>query len=626
MAKKSNYQKEDAELEKSFKTVAGKYSKSGSEKKAKSSGIAIVIISILLLLVIAGLVFAIFHFDIFKTNGTVSAQMTMAGVDITGMSYADAVKAVSKATENTYSQTNMIVKLGNESITLTPAKTNLSLDVEAAVKAACSVQTVEGGYFDLTNYFTLDQDAVKTELTALIGTVEKTMVPSTYEVTGETPDLATEEEPTSGKTITITVGHPGIDLNLDALYSEVMKAYSNNQFEVDYPLVHVEPTAPNLEEAKAEHCIEPVNAEMDSETFEVSQHSYGYSFNAEEINEALKTAEYGQVLQFSFSRIKPEKTYDDLYNTLFQDVLGEYTATNVSIPGGRDVNLRLSCEKIDGIVLLPGEIFDYNKALGERTPQAGWKKADGYVGMETVSEYGGGICQASSSLYYCALIADLEIVTRHCHGFISAYMPPGMDATVSWGGPHFRFKNNMEYPIKISAQANGGKITVKLLGTDTKDYYVKMEYEQYNYTWSKTEEVIMTSEEAKAKGYYDGKVICTPYNGSTVQTYKVKYDKETNQVISREKEALSIYNCRNYMICKIVDPEVENPDDTTDPSTPGTDPTPTPGGGTEPDPTPGGGTEPEPTPGGGTEEPAPTPGGGTEPTPTPGSGGEITEG
>lgn len=574
MAKKSNHRNEDAELEKSYKSVAGKYAKQPASGKGNRVGI--ICISIVLLLLIAGLVFAAIHFDlfdnVFNTKGSVTAKMTMAGVDITGMTYGEAVNAVKKATENTYSQQNMIVKLGDETITLSPDKTNISLDVEAAVKAACSVQTVADGYFDLTNYISINQEAVKAELTTLIDTVEQTMIPSSYEVTGETPDLTTEEEPVSGKTISITVGYPGIDLNLDDLYAAVMKAYSNNQFEVDYPLIHVEPSLPNLEEAKANHCLEAVSAEMDSETFEISQHSYGYSFDEAEILAALKTAEYGQALQFDFKRIKPEKTYDDLYNTLYQDVLGEYTATNVSIPGGRDVNLKLSCEKINNVVILPGETFDYNKTLGERTPQAGWKMADGYMGMETVSEYGGGICQASSSLYYCTLIADLEIVTRHCHGFISAYMPPGMDATVSWGGPEFRFKNNTEYPIKISAEASGGKTVVKLLGTDTKDYYIKMEYDQYNYIWSKTEEVEMTTEEAKAKGYYDGKVICTPYNGSTVQTYKVKYNKETNEVISREKEALSIYNCRNYMICKIVDPEEEKPEDPTTPTDP-TDPT-----------------------------------------------------
>ena len=577
MAKYSKKSGEEAELEASYRNIAGKYSKKKSAAKVKKSRTAIILVIIAMLIILIGLGIYVFTSDLLTVNSSVNVKTVMAGVDITGMSYKDAVSAVKSATDQTYSQTSMVVVLGDERVTLTPELSGVQFSVEEAVKAACKAKASEEEQFNIIPYLNLNETAIKDELNKLIGTVAQTMVPSTYEVTGEVPDLTSDEEPQSGKTITVTVGTPGVDVNLEDLYAEVTAAYNKNIFEVIHSTETAEPTLPNLSQAKSEHSIEAINAEMDKTTFEISQHKYGYTFNEESILEAVKTAQYGQALQFAFERIRPEITHDDLANTLFCDVLAEYTATNPSIPGGRDVNLKLSCEKINNIVLLPGETFDYNKALGERTAAAGWKKADGYMGMETVSEYGGGICQASSSLYYCTLIADLEIVTRHCHGFISAYMPPGMDATVSWGGPHFRFKNNMEYPIRIEAEANGGKVTVRILGTDTKDYYVKMEYEQYNMVWWKTEYVEMTAEEAKAKGYTDGQVICTPYNGSTVQTYKLKYNKETNELISKEKEDLSIYNCRNYMICKIVDSEnkedsensgTDTPTDPTDPTTP----------------------------------------------------------
>ncbi len=612
MARNSKKIGEEAELEASYKNIAGKYSKKKSAAKVKKGRLAIILISIAVLIAIIGLGIYIYLSDVLSINRSVEVKTVMAGVDITGMSYKDAVSAVKKATDETYSQKSMVVILGEERIVLTPEMTNISFDAEEAVKAACKAKASEGEYFNVKPYLNLNETAIKNELQKLIDTVSQAMVPSTYEVSGEVPDLTAEEEPKAGQTITITVGTPGVDVNLEDLYREVIEAYNKNQFQVEHSTDFSEPTLPNLEEAKATYSIEPVNAEMDKTTFEISAHKYGYTFNEEEILSALENAQYGQVMQFSFNRVRPETTHEDLAGTLFCDVLAEYTATNPSIPGGRDVNLKLSCEKINNIVLLPGETFDYNKALGERTAAAGWKKADGYMGMETVSEYGGGICQASSSLYYCALIADLEIVTRHCHGFISAYMPPGMDATVSWGGPHFRFKNNMEYPIRIEAEASGGKVTVRLLGTDTKDYYVKMEYEQYNMVWWKTEYVEMTPDEAAAKGYADGQVICTPYNGSTVQTYKVKYNKETDEVISREKEDLSIYNCRNYMICKIVDTENKE-----DPDTPGTD---TPTDPTDPN---------NPTPPSGSDTPSSEPT--TEDTgsnegPVPGTGGDVSEG
>lgn len=612
MAKYTKKTGEEAELEASYKNIAGKYSKKKSAAKIKKGRLAVIAISILMLLVIVGLGFYIYKSDILNLNRSVDVKTVMAGVDITGMSYNDAVSAVKKATDTTYSQISMIVSLGDEQITLTPELTNISFDAEGAVKAACKAKASEGTYFNLLPYLNLNEKAIKSELSKLIGTVAQPMIPSAYEVTGEIPDLTAEEEPEAGQIITITVGSPGVDVNLEDLYNEVIEAYCNNLFTVEHSAEYSEPTLPDLDGAIKTHSIEPINAEMDKETFEISDHKYGYTFDKDEILAALENAQYGQVMQFNFKRIRPETTHEDLAGTLFCDVLGEYTATNPSIPGGRDVNLKLSCEKINNIVLLPGETFDYNQALGERTAAAGWKKADGYMGMETVSEYGGGICQASSSLYYCALIADLEIVTRHCHGFISAYMPPGMDATVSWGGPHFRFKNNTEYPIRIEAEASGGKVTVRILGTDTKDYYVKMEYEQYNMVWWNTEYVEMTPDEAKAKGYTDGQVICTPYNGSTVQTYKLKYSKDTDELISKEKEALSIYNCRNYMICKIVDTENKE-----DPDNPGTD---TPTDPTEPsDPT----TPNEPdTPTGdqNTEDSS------SDNTPVPGTGGDVTEG
>lgn len=612
MARKTKKIGEEAELESSYRSIAGKYSKKKSAEKVKKGRISVVLISILIFLVIAGLGVYVYTSDVLNLNRSVEVKTVMSGVDITGMTYNDAVSAVKKATDTTYSQESMIVILGDERVVLTPDLTGISFDAEAAVKSACKAKASEGAYFNIEPYLNLNETAIKEELTKLINTVSQTMVPSTYSVTGDVPDLTAEEEPKTNQTITITVGSPGVDVNLEDLYNEVVEAYCLNCFEVEHSAALSEPALPDLDEAKASYTIEPVNAEMDKTTFEISGHKYGYTFDKDEILSALENAQYGQVMQFSFKRVRPETTHDDLANTLFCDVLGEYTATNPSIPGGRDVNLKLSCEKINNIVLLPGETFDYNKALGERTAEAGWKKADGYMGMETVSEYGGGICQASSSLYYCALIADLEIVTRHCHGFISAYMPPGMDATVSWGGPHFRFKNNTEYPIRIEAQASGGKVTVRILGTDTKDYYVKMEYEQYNMVWWKEEYVEMTSEEAKAKGYADGQTICTPYTGSTVQTYKVKYNKETDEMISREKEELSIYNCRNHMICKIVDKD--NTDDT---DTPGTD---TPTDPTDPsDPTPPSETDT-------TTDNNSTEDSGSQNTPEPGTGGDISEG
>ena len=149
--------------------------------------------------------------------------------------------------------------------------------------------------------------------------------------------------------------------------------------------------------------------------------------------------------------------------------------------------------------------------------------------------YGGGICQPSSALYYCTLLADLEIVQRHCHTYPSSYVPFGLDATVSWGGPDFKFKNNTDFPIRIDAAADGGSVTLTLVGTDVKDYYVKMDSEILRSISPKVEYIKVKAD----SGHKDGEVKTSGHTGYEVQSYKLKYSKETDELISREKEAFS---------------------------------------------------------------------------------------
>ena len=136
--------------------------------------------------------------------------------------------------------------------------------------------------------------------------------------------------------------------------------------------------------------------------------------------------------------------------------------------------MKLAAEKINGVILQPGQTFSYNDVVGQRTKANGFKEAGAYSGGQVVQEVGGGICQVSSALYYCAMVSNLKINTRTCHYFPVAYIEPGMDATVSWGGPDFAFRNSTNYPIKITTSYNDetNQLTITLLGTKTDDHYV----------------------------------------------------------------------------------------------------------------------------------------------------------
>ena len=176
----------------------------------------------------------------------------------------------------------------------------------------------------------------------------------------------------------------------------------------------------------------------------------------------------------------------------------------------------------------------------------------------TIETVGGGICQPSSTLYYCCLLADLEITVRDCHMYAVSYLPLGIDATISWGAYDYCFRNNTNYPIRIEAWMSDGYVHVQLIGTDEKDYYVVME----NYVDS-IDDYETVYEEMYADnpdGYKDGDQITSPYTGYTVYTYRCKYDKETDELISRDYEAYSEYWARDEVIAKIIEKPTEAPE------------------------------------------------------------------
>lgn len=126
---------------------------------------------------------------------------------------------------------------------------------------------------------------------------------------------------------------------------------------------------------------------------------------------------------------------------------------------------------MNGKVLLVGETFSYNQTLGPRTAAAGYRNGKIYSGGKVVDGIGGGICQISSTLYNAVLLANLEIVERRNHQFVTSYVGAGRDATVVYGAIDFKFKNTRKYPIKIQASAKNGIATVSIYGIKEENEY-----------------------------------------------------------------------------------------------------------------------------------------------------------
>ena len=229
---------------------------------------------------------------------------------------------------------------------------------------------------------------------------------------------------------------------------------------------------------------------------------------------------------------------------LFADVLGEYTTNYSFSDPNRANNVELAADKINGLVLMPGEEFSYNDVVEERTEAAGFKPAGAYSGGAVVSEVGGGICQVSSTVYCAALYANLRITARDCHHFLVGYVPAGLDATVSWGGPEFKFVNNREYPIKIVVKHSPDmKLTVEILGTDVDGSYVEMTYGSY---------------QCYDETYPDVAV------GVAANTYRNVYAAD-GSLISQTKEAYSYYYYHDEDIVWPEEDPYEDPEDKPEP-------------------------------------------------------------
>lgn len=146
-------------------------------------------------------------------------------------------------------------------------------------------------------------------------------------------------------------------------------------------------------------------------------------------------------------------------------ILSSYTTYFNPDAVGRSKNIALAVQKVTGTLLKPGEIFSYNAVVGERTSAEGYEMAPVYINGKLEPGIGGGICQVSSTLFAAALYAGMDMVERTTHFEPVAYMPVGMDATVSYGYLDFVFRNSLTKPVYILAEMYGNALTIYLLGS-----------------------------------------------------------------------------------------------------------------------------------------------------------------
>lgn len=162
----------------------------------------------------------------------------------------------------------------------------------------------------------------------------------------------------------------------------------------------------------------------------------------------------------------PARRAAELASVKFDAVLGYFETRYSSVGPAKDrtYNLRLASSKLDGLVLMPGDVFDFNKVVGPRDEANGYRVATVIAQGELVDGLGGGTCQVSGTLHAAAFFAGLEIVERYPHSRPSSYLTLGLDATVSYPNITYRFRNNFDFPVVLHERVAGGVVRAEILG------------------------------------------------------------------------------------------------------------------------------------------------------------------
>ena len=131
----------------------------------------------------------------------------------------------------------------------------------------------------------------------------------------------------------------------------------------------------------------------------------------------------------------------------------------------RDNNIKLACKTINGAVVNSGEIFSFWDTLGCPTKEGGYEKAKTFTSDGEVTEsYGGGVCQISTTIYNAILkVKGLKVTERHEHSRDVPYIKDGKDAAVSYGSADLKFKNALDYDIKIEAEVKDREVKIRLV-------------------------------------------------------------------------------------------------------------------------------------------------------------------
>ena len=190
----------------------------------------------------------------------------------------------------------------------------------------------------------------------------------------------------------------------------------------------------------------------------------------------------GRVLHVELGEHQPDLTTPKANALGIDKKLVSYTTQMGVSSSNRIHNVHLMADFIDGTIIKPGQVFSFNNVVGPRTAERGFLEGQEIIGSLVLPSIGGGVCQTATTLFNDAFELGLPILERTNHNLYLAHYPLGRDATVSWGGPDFQFRNDMKHALLIKSSYTDSTLTFTVYGTPEGRRVVSHTGPQVNWT------------------------------------------------------------------------------------------------------------------------------------------------
>ncbi len=482
-------------------------------------------------------------YDAILPNIHIVPDSYMEGIAVGGMTEAEAEKAIQNAfADIAKGRSVKVICCGNERMVAFD-DINLKIDSKMTANGAYRMGRESGDY---------KTNAVKGTFKKAVRMLGLKFKPINIMLCMELDREAVDkiiDEMAEGKEIVPT----DTEYILDENKLIIFKAHNGNMVNRGSAAAHIEAAARNPKRTEVELRVEEVEAEMpDLEEFykaltapkknaeyifengeiRIEPEKIGIKVEKSKVKEALASNQ--EQYELNVETEMPEVTAEELQKLLFRDTLGSFSSSFATSTAARASNVILTANRINGKILMPGDVFSYDQTIGKRTAANGYKEAGVYIGNKVESGIGGGICQTSSTLYSAVLYSNLEIVSRTSHSLPVSYIPLGQDATIAEGYIDFKFKNNTDYPIKIVAVVNGRRLTCSLVGVKAPNISVELTNTIISTSEPKTER---TENAEIPQGYK--RILNKGANGYTVASQRIV--KESGKVIKTEQLTKSVY-------------------------------------------------------------------------------------